>query len=126
MSNQILLLFFLVSLSNTFQFRSFQIHGVICPKSKYYDQTCKLMLFTEKYYKGKLLPILLDSKHISGEEVKSLKVIVNCKWELICKWRVIFKYYNKLFFFHFFVSLQSTKPAWFLVLLFFNLGGSMM
>ena len=80
MSNQILLLFFLVSLSNTFQ-----IHGVICPKSKYYDQTCKLMLFTEKYYKGKLLPILLDSKHISGEEVKSLKVIGSCKWELICK-----------------------------------------
>ena len=85
MANQILLLSFLVSLSNTFQIRSLQIHGVICPKSKYYDQTCKLMLFTEKYYKGKLLPILLDSKHISGEEVKSLKVIGNCKWELICK-----------------------------------------
>ena len=65
--------------------RSLQIHGLICPKSKYYDQTCKLKLFTEKYYKGKLLPILLDSKHISGEEVKSLKVIGNCKWELICK-----------------------------------------
>ena len=58
--------------------RYFQIHGVICPKSKNYDQTCKLKLFTEKYYKGKLLPILLDSKHISGEEVKSLKVIGHC------------------------------------------------
>ena len=86
MSNQILLLFFLASLSITFQMRrSLQIHGLICPKSKYYDQTCKLKLFTEKYYKGKLLPILLDSKYISGEKVKSLKVIGHCKWELICK-----------------------------------------
>ena len=85
MSNQKLLLFFLVSLSNTLQMRYLQIHGVICPKSKNYDQTCKLKLFTEKYYKGKLLPILLDSKHISGEKVKSLKVIGHCKWELICK-----------------------------------------
>ena len=46
------------------------------------DQDCKVKLYAEQDYLGNVVEEIHDSKGINHEEVKSLIIFGDCKWDM--------------------------------------------
>ena len=53
-----------------------------CLNTTFADQDCRVKLYAEQEYHGNHFEEISDSTHIKHEEVKSLLVFGDCKWDM--------------------------------------------
>ena len=55
---------------------------MLCLNITLADQDCKVILYTERDYRGNYVREIFDSKKIKDEVVKSLMITGDCTWDM--------------------------------------------